>query len=154
MKSEKLFPPCGERGDRSHSHRFYHVSCPAGEPQSPTPTGETVTKVMQQPFSSPAKPVFDMLTIDHLAPDAAVPAHKHPGPVFAYVLQGELVTRIGTGPEETLKPGQTYYLPAGVIHHEARNPSSSAHTKLLSIEVAPEGQPFVLPAGGSGVAQP
>ncbi len=113
------------------------------------PSGETVSKVMEQPFTSPAQPVFDVLTID-LAPGATVPAHKHPGPVFAYVMEGELVTQIGTGPVETLKPGQTYYVPAGVVHVEAHNPSAIEHTKLLSIEVAPEGQPLVLPATRSG----
>ncbi len=118
-----------------------------------TPRGEMVTQVMRQPFTSPSKPVFDMLTID-LAPGATVPAHKHPGPVFAYVLQGRLVTKIGSGPEEVLKPGQTYYVPTGVVHFEARNPSSRADTKLLSIEVAPAGQPLVLPAAGVGRMQP
>src|SRR6188472_3617919 len=42
--------------------------------------------------------------------------HTHPGIETGYVLEGELNLLIDGQPEKTLKPGDPYQIPAGVVH--------------------------------------
>src|SRR5580698_8213954 len=42
--------------------------------------------------------------------------HTHPGIETGYVLEGELNLLIDGQPEKTLKPGDSYQIPAGVVH--------------------------------------
>src|SRR6201991_426325 len=42
--------------------------------------------------------------------------HTHPGAETGYVLEGELNLLIDGQPEKTLKPGESYQIPAGVVH--------------------------------------
>jgi quercetin dioxygenase-like cupin family protein len=51
-----------------------------------------------------------------IPPNASLPLHYHPGEEFIYVLEGS-TTHIEEGkPEQTLKAGDTYVIPPGVIH--------------------------------------
>src|SRR3954454_22505136 len=48
--------------------------------------------------------------------------HRHPGPVFGYVLEGEYEHAINEEPAKVLKAGETFYEPGGCLHRVARNP--------------------------------
>jgi hypothetical protein len=43
------------------------------------------------------------------APGVKSVKHRHPGPVFAYVAQGTMISQIGTAPPITYDAGQTWY---------------------------------------------
>src|SRR5436305_860989 len=47
--------------------------------------------------------------------EASVP-HRHPGPVFGYILEGEYQWAIDDQPVKTLKAGATFYEPTGCLH--------------------------------------
>lgn len=66
-------------------------------------------------------------------PGAASAPHRHPGPVFGYVLEGELEFQAGDAPVRRLKAGDTFYEPAMVLHAVARNPSAKARTRVLAV---------------------
>src|SRR5215203_5238759 len=51
-----------------------------------------------------------------LGPGQASPPHRHPGPVFGYVIEGEYEWAIDDSPAKTLKAGDTFYEPAGCLH--------------------------------------
>jgi quercetin dioxygenase-like cupin family protein len=59
--------------------------------------------------------------------------HRHAGPVFGYVMEGEYEHAIDDQPVKTYKAGETFYEPTGCVHRVARNPSQKAKTRLLAV---------------------
>jgi quercetin dioxygenase-like cupin family protein len=59
--------------------------------------------------------------------------HRHAGPIFGYVLEGEFEFGLGEEPPKTLKAGETFYEPSGVVHRVARNPSTKTKTRVLAV---------------------
>ena len=56
-----------------------------------------------------------------LEPGQASTPHRHPGPVFGYVLEGEDEWAIDDQPTKTLKAGDNFYEPTGCLHRVSRN---------------------------------
>ena len=59
--------------------------------------------------------------------------HRHAGPVFGYVLEGEYEHAIDDEPTKTYKAGETFNEPTGCVHRVARNPSGKTRTRLLAV---------------------
>lgn len=58
--------------------------------------------------------------------DPGTPPHRHSGPVYGYVLDGEMVFELEGDPPRILRAGDTLWEPGGDrIHYQAANPSSS-----------------------------
>jgi quercetin dioxygenase-like cupin family protein len=71
--------------------------------------------------------------------------HRHPGPVFAYVLEGEYEWAINDQPVKKLKTGDTFYEPTRCLHRVSRNPGKSV-TRLLVIMLHPrDAKELVIP---------
>ncbi len=74
--------------------------------------------------------------------------HRHPGPIFGYVLEGEFELGLGQEPLKTLKAGETFYEPGGILHRVSRNPSTKTQTRVLAVILHPrEAKEIVTPAG-------
>ena len=71
------------------------------------------------------------------APDQKDLPHRHAGPVFGYVLEGEYEHAIDEQPVKTYKAGDTFYEPSGCVHRVAQNPSRKARTRLLAVILHP-----------------
>ena len=63
--------------------------------------------------------------------------HRHTGPVFGYVLEGEYEHALGDERVKTYKAGDTFYEPSGSVHRVARNPSAKNKTRLLAMILHP-----------------
>jgi quercetin dioxygenase-like cupin family protein len=59
--------------------------------------------------------------------------HRHTGPVFGYVLEGEYEHAIDDEPAKTYKTGESFYEPSGCVLRVARNPSDKTKTRLLAV---------------------
>src|SRR5262245_65925313 len=57
-----------------------------------------------------------------LEPGQASAPHRHPGPVFGYVLEGEYEWAIDDQPAKIFKAGETFYEPTGCLHRVSKNP--------------------------------
>jgi quercetin dioxygenase-like cupin family protein len=55
-------------------------------------------------------------------PGQAGAPHRHPGPTFGYVVEGEYEWAIDDQPSKILKVGDTFYEPSGCLHRVSRNP--------------------------------
>ena len=66
-------------------------------------------------------------------PGQADSPHRHAGPVFGYVLEGEYEHAIDDEPVKIYKAGESFYEPSGCIHRVARNPNSKTKTRLLAV---------------------
>jgi quercetin dioxygenase-like cupin family protein len=71
--------------------------------------------------------------------------HRHPGPVFAYILEGEYEWAIKDRPARRLKAGDTFYEPAMCLHRVSRNPGKTV-TRLLVVMLHPrDAEELVIP---------
>jgi quercetin dioxygenase-like cupin family protein len=74
------------------------------------------------------------------APGRVGAAHRHPGFVLAYVLEGAVVARIsGQGEEKTYTVGQMFYEQPGATHEVSKNASQTKPAKLLAMIFAKKG---------------
>jgi quercetin dioxygenase-like cupin family protein len=64
-------------------------------------------------------------------------AHRHPGPGFVYVLEGEYELGIDEEPVKVYKAGETFYEPTGCLHRVSRNPSATGQTRLIAVVLHP-----------------
>lgn len=64
-------------------------------------------------------------------------AHRHPGPGFVYVLEGEYELGIDDQPTKIFKAGETFYEPTGCLHRVSKNPSPTGRTRLIAVVVHP-----------------
>ena len=79
-------------------------------------------------------------------PGASSAPHRHPGPIFGYILEGELEFAVGAEKPRTLKAGDTFYEPAMALHAVSRNPSDKATTRVLAVLVHPrDAKDLVIP---------
>jgi quercetin dioxygenase-like cupin family protein len=106
--------------------------------------GTKVTPLMQQPLADfPGKEGL-MVTVE-FAPGHVDAAHRHPGHVFVYVLEGTIEMQVEGGELRTLRAGDTYYENPTDIHPVGRNVSDTQPAKLLVFFVKEQGVPPVLP---------
>ena len=63
--------------------------------------------------------------------------HRHAGPVFGYVLEGEYEHAIDDEQVKTYQAGETFYEPSGCLHRVAQNPSRKSRTRLLAVILGP-----------------
>ena len=80
------------------------------------------------------------------APGQASAAHRHPGITIAYVLQGEIVSKVDDGPERTYKTGEMFLETPNQLHAVSRNASSTQPAKLLAVMLLEKGKPRTNPA--------
>jgi quercetin dioxygenase-like cupin family protein len=101
--------------------------------------------LIQKPLAEMANPEVTMLTLT-VAPGAASPPHKHTGPVFAYLLEGEIENQVDPNPPRRYKPGEFFYEPPMHVHQSLRNLSATKPAKLLIFEIGQRGKPFTVGA--------
>jgi quercetin dioxygenase-like cupin family protein len=80
-----------------------------------------------------------------LDPGQAGVPHRHPGPVFGYVLEGEYEHAINDEPAKVLKAGETFYEPAGCLHRVSRNPGKVTARILATVLHPRDGKPLSAP---------
>jgi quercetin dioxygenase-like cupin family protein len=114
---------------------------PAGHAR---PGEEKITLLQQQVLKdAPGKQVL-MVTVDY-APGQESTPHVHPGSVFAYVLQGEVVSQLAGKGEVKYRVGESWYEPPEVPHLVSRNASPTKPARLLVLLITGENDPIKRP---------
>jgi quercetin dioxygenase-like cupin family protein len=72
-----------------------------------------------------------------LEPGEANAPHRHPGPVFGYVLEGEFEWAINNEPAKVFKTGDTFYEPTGCLHRVSKSAAKQGKTRVLAVIVYP-----------------
>ena len=81
-----------------------------------------------------------------LGPGESDAPHRHPGPGFGYILEGEYEWAIDDNKARVLKAGDTFYEPTGCLHRVSRNPSKKGKTRILAVVLHPaDVQDIVIP---------
>jgi quercetin dioxygenase-like cupin family protein len=73
-----------------------------------------------------------------LAPGAVEAPHRHPGPAFGYILEGEYEWAVDDNKPKIFKAGDTFYEPTGCLHRVGRNPSKENKTRFIATVLHPE----------------
>jgi quercetin dioxygenase-like cupin family protein len=79
-----------------------------------------------------------------IAPGNASGLHTHPGIETGYVLEGEVLMLVEGQPDRTLKPGDSYMIPAGA-KHDVKS-VGSVPAKAVSVFVVDKAAPLASPA--------
>jgi quercetin dioxygenase-like cupin family protein len=70
------------------------------------------------------------------APGQDSPAHKHPGFVFGYILEGEMRFKLDGGEETVYHAGQMFYEKPGSVHRVSANASATKPCRFLAMVFA------------------
>lgn len=79
-----------------------------------------------------------------VVPGSRAGRHTHPGDEISYVTEGEVDLLVDGQAPRTIKAGESFVVPAGVIH-DAHNASNAA-VKLIGVYVVEKGKPLATPA--------
>jgi quercetin dioxygenase-like cupin family protein len=77
-------------------------------------------------------------------PGGSAGKHTHPGEELGYVMEGTLQLDVDGQPSRTLKAGDTFFIPAGVVH-DGKNVGSGP-AKVLATYIVEKGKPVASPA--------
>jgi quercetin dioxygenase-like cupin family protein len=94
------------------------------------------TDIQTHDLSTPGHEVIQQMV--ELQPGVVVAKHTHPGEEISVVLEGELVFQMAGKPDVTVKAGQPFFVPSGIVH----GVKASSSTKLLVTYVVEKGKPL------------
>jgi quercetin dioxygenase-like cupin family protein len=97
--------------------------------------------LQDHPLSVPGK--HTVTARAEFAPGASAGMHTHPGEEMGYALEGSIELTVAGRPDVILKPGDVFFIPAGVAHN-GRN-LGATKAALLSVFVAEQGKPLATP---------
>lgn len=108
-----------------------------------TAMAQVSAPLLREPLGLDPAYTTTMVTVD-LPPNATQPAttlgqagHRHPGSTYAYVLTGEVVNRLGNGPEIHFKAGQAWSEIPNQPHYIV-NASPTLPARLVVVMVTPK----------------
>ena len=73
-------------------------------------------------------------------------AHRHPGFVIGYILEGEIVFQLDGGPRHVYRVGDMFYEPPGSVHLFSGSASATRPARMLAMVFAEKGVPRSRPA--------
>ena len=114
-----------------------HAQAPAG--------GRTVVFEHDLPALNTAGWITTAVEVSY-APGESSGPHRHPGLTIAYVLEGEIRSKVGDGPEQTFTAGQMFLETPNQLHAVSRNASTTRPAKLLAVMLSEKGKPLTSPA--------
>jgi quercetin dioxygenase-like cupin family protein len=109
---------------------------------------ETITPLQQKPLAGADGKQVIMVKVSY-APGKKSAAHTHPGPVYAYVLEGEVESQLGNEAPVVYHAGQSWYEAPGARHLVSRNASKTKPAELLVWMVKGDHEELILPLPSS-----
>lgn len=110
---------------------------------------DSVSVLMKERLADMTGKEGTVITVDY-APGAASDLHFHPGSVFAYVLEGAVVSQLAGGQPVTYAKGQSWYESPKIPHIVSKNASKTEAAKLLVFLLSQEGESLVMPMKSPG----
>ncbi|MEV6026662.1 cupin domain-containing protein [Streptomyces sp. NPDC052036] len=106
-------------------------------------TALTVLQSVTPPFIPDGAEVMTVV-VEFPPGDPGTPPHRHSGPAFGYMLEGEMLFELEGEPERVIKAGETFWEPGGdVIHYQDGNNRTDSRSRFLVTMVCVPGQPML-----------
>jgi len=108
-------------------------------------TALTVLQEASPPFIPEGAHAMTVL-IEYPPGDPGTPPHRHAGPAFGYVLEGEMRFELEGERMRVLRAGDTFWEAGGdVIHYQDGNNLADAQTRFVVTMFGVPGQPMLIP---------
>jgi quercetin dioxygenase-like cupin family protein len=86
--------------------------------------------------------------------DPGTPPHRHSGPCFGYMLEGEMRFELEGESERVIRAGETFWEPGGdVIHYQDGNNRTDSRSRFLVTMMCVPGQPMLTLVDDEELAQ-
>jgi quercetin dioxygenase-like cupin family protein len=86
--------------------------------------------------------------------DPGTPPHRHAGPVFGYMLEGEMIFELEGEPERVIRAGEAFWEPGGdVIHYQDGNNLPDEDSAFVVTMFGAAGQPMFIPVSAEELEQ-
>ncbi|GAA0835698.1 cupin domain-containing protein [Streptosporangium amethystogenes subsp. fukuiense] len=114
-----------------------------GEPRSTAwQTALTVLQEARPPFI-PEDAHAMTVVIEYPPGDPGAPPHRHPGPAFGVVLEGEMLMELEGEPEQVIRAGEAFWEPGGdVIHYQDGNNRDDVPVRFTVTMLCEPGKPM------------
>jgi quercetin dioxygenase-like cupin family protein len=90
---------------------------------------------------------YDAVLVElNFAPGASAPAHRHPGFIVGYVVDGQMRFSVNHEPDQIMPAGSTFFEPAGALHTGFGAASPDTPVRILAFLVVPTGSRLTEPA--------
>jgi quercetin dioxygenase-like cupin family protein len=120
--------------------------------QSMALADDRVMVLMKQVLADAPGKQVTMLTVVY-DPGATSEAHVHPGSVFAYVLEGSVISQVEGEKPVTYTKGQSWYEHPKQPHLVSKNASEAQPARLLVFLLSQEGEAIKTPLTSSHSAR-
>jgi quercetin dioxygenase-like cupin family protein len=89
---------------------------------------------------------YDAVLVElNFAPGTSAPAHRHPGFIVGYVVDGQMRFSVNHEPDQIMPAGSTFFEPAGALHTGFGAASPDAPVRILAFLVVPTGSRLTEP---------
>ncbi|MFC5185327.1 cupin domain-containing protein [Actinomadura harenae] len=107
------------------------------------PTSSVTVLQEQQPDIPDEARVMTILV--ELPPgNPGAPPHRHPGPVFGYMIEGEMLFEMEGEPERVIRAGEAFWETGGdPIHYKGANNLTDQWTRFVVHALCPPGEHFL-----------
>jgi quercetin dioxygenase-like cupin family protein len=106
-------------------------------------TAFTTIQEARPPFFPDDAEVMTVL-IEFPPGDPGTPPHRHPGPAFGYMLEGEMLFELEGEPERVIRAGEAFWEPGGdVIHYQDGNNRKDTRSRFVVTMMCAPGKPMV-----------
>ena len=85
---------------------------------------------------------FDAVLVElNFGPGVSAPAHRHPGFVLGYVVNGQMRSAINHEADQIVPAGGTFFEPSGALHTTFGSARADAPVRIVAFLVVPTGSP-------------
>jgi quercetin dioxygenase-like cupin family protein len=111
-------------------------------PQSSKPVVSTLFHGQLPPIPDEAEVMTALVELPPGSP--GTPPHRHSGPVYGYVLEGEIVFELEGEPERIVRAGEAFWEPGGdVVHYQDGNNLSDVWSRFVVVMMGVPGRPML-----------
>ena len=111
-----------------------------------------ISSVEAPPVPEAAEAMTVRVTLPPGSP--GLPPHRHSGPAFGYVVEGEMIFELEGEPERVVHAGETFWEPGGdVIHYQDGNNLRDTETTFIVVMFCVPGQPMFVPVSSEELEQ-
>ncbi|MCC5575295.1 cupin domain-containing protein [Microtetraspora sp. AC03309] len=106
-------------------------------------TALTVVQEAEPPFIPEGAHAMTVV-IEYPPGDPGTPPHRHSGPAFGFVLEGEMVLELEGEPERVVRAGEAFWEPGGdVIHYQDGNNRDDVRLRFTVTMLCEPGKPML-----------
>jgi quercetin dioxygenase-like cupin family protein len=103
----------------------------------------TVVQEVEPPFI-PAGAHEMTIVVEYPPGDPGIPPHRHSGPAFGYVMEGEMLFEIEGEPPRVVRAGEAFWEPGGdVIHYQDGNNRDDIPVRFTVTMLCAPGKPML-----------